>query len=71
MAHESGKPKTLWSETMLEMLKYALKRNKGDKQIKEIARELKTKGYRTGYLIEEVRKELGESQASRLQRLIH
>ena len=62
--------KTLWSETLIDMLIATLKANKSDEQIKGLLRECKQKGFKASYLTGKVRKELGEGAAVRLKRLM-
>ena len=62
--------KTLWSETLIDMLIATLKANKSDEQIKGLLRECKQKGFKASYLTGKVRKELGEGAAIRLKKLM-
>ncbi len=62
--------KTLWSETMIEMLCAALKANKSDDQIKGLLLECKQKGFKASYLTGKIRKELDEAAAARLKKLM-
>lgn len=61
--------KTMWSETLLESLYVALEKNKGDKMVREILRDLFEKGYKKDYLVEKVNKKVGPNAASRLKRM--
>ena len=72
MADEDEKTlaKTLWSETIIDMLIATLKANKSDEQIKELLRECRQKGFKASYLTGKVRKELDETAAARLKRLM-
>jgi len=62
--------KTLWSETIIEMLCLALKANKSDQQIKELLLECKQKGFKARYLTGKVRKEVDEAATARIKRLM-
>lgn len=62
--------KTLWSETLIDMLIASLKANKADVQIKGLLKECKQKGFKASYLTEKVRKELDQAAASRIKRLM-
>ena len=62
--------KTLWSETLIDMLIASLKANKSDAQIKGLLKECKQKGFKTSYLTEKVRKELDDAAAVRIKRLM-
>ncbi len=62
--------KTLWSETLIDMLCASLKANKSDQQIKGLLLEYKQKGFKASYLTGKVRKELGDAAASRIKKLV-
>jgi len=62
--------KTLWSETMIDMLVASLKANKSDEQIKDLLIECKQKGFKSRYLTGKVRKELDEAAVTRIKRLM-
>jgi len=62
--------KTLWSETLIDMLIASLKANKSDAQIKELLKECKQKGFKASYLTEKARKELSDAAAVRIKRLM-
>ena len=62
--------KTLWSDTLIDMLIASLKADKSDDQIKGLLKECKEKGFKASYLTGKVRKELDERAASRIKRLM-
>lgn len=62
--------KTLWSDTLIDMLVASLKADKSDDQIKGLLKECKEKGFKASYLTGKVRKELDERAASRIKRLM-
>lgn len=62
--------KTLWTETLLELLYAALEKQSGDSKVLEIIHGLKQKGLGAGYLLHRVRQDLGEEAASRLKKLM-
>jgi len=62
--------KTLWSETIIDLLKIALEKDKSDDQVKEIAKECMQKGFKKDYLVQKITKELGNNAAFRLKQLI-
>lgn len=62
--------KTLWSETLIEVLLLALKKNESDNKIVEILRELKQKKFRAGYITDKVRRSLSDSEAARVKKLM-
>ena len=62
--------KTLWSDTLIDMLVASLKADKSDEQIKGLLKECKQKGFKASYLTGKVRKELDERAATRIKRLM-
>ena len=62
--------KTLWSETVLEMLFVALQKNTTDARLRELLGELQQKNFKASYVIEKVRAKVGEQAARRVQALI-
>lgn len=67
----SGKTitKTLWSETIIEMLIDSLKRNASDKQVRELLREIRDKGFKRRYVLAKVEKSAGAAAAQRVKQL--
>ena len=63
--------KTIWSETVIELLCIALKKNKPDDQIKELVKECQQKGFKKDYLIDKVSKEIDMQYSSRLKQLMN
>ncbi len=62
--------KTLWSETLIEMLIVALKKNRADEEVKQLLREIRAKKFEAKYVTDKVRKELDESSATRIKMLM-
>lgn len=62
--------KTLWSDTLVDILIAALKKNAADDQIKGIIRELREKGFKKNYVIGKVTRELDENAARRVRILL-
>lgn len=62
--------KTLWSETLIDMLIASLKANKSDEQIKGLLIECKQKGFKASYLTGKVRKELDEAAVVKMKKLM-
>ena len=62
--------RTLWSDTLIEMLQEAVSEDWSDNAIKEIVRELYNKGYKTEQLIAMIDKKIGPNAAARLARFI-
>lgn len=64
-------PKTLWTETVLEMLFQALKKESPDKEVKMILIDARTNGCKPSYIIDKVNKKVGEEAALRVKTLMH
>lgn len=62
--------RTLWTETLVELLNDAVKEGWSDKAIKEIVKELYNKGYKTEQLMIMLDKKIGPDAANRLARFI-
>ncbi len=62
--------KTLWTETILEILYLALKYDKPDKDIKKILMQVRMKGCKPSYIIRKVNQKLGEQAAVRVKSLM-
>jgi len=62
--------KTLWSETILEILYTSLERKKTDKEIKKILIEVRSKGYSKDYIIKKVENKLDEQATRRVRNLL-
>ena len=62
--------RTLRSETLIELLHDAVKGNWSDKAIKDIVKELYSKGYKTEQLIAMLDKKIGPEAADRLARFV-
>ena len=70
MTDDTTIAKTLWSDTLIDMLIASLKAGKSDEQIKGLLKECKEKGFKASYLTGKVRKELDERAVSRIKRLM-
>ncbi|MEE9117557.1 MAG: hypothetical protein V3U02_03040 [Calditrichia bacterium] len=64
---DSTVQKTLWSETLIEILMVALKGNNPDDVIKDILKELREKGFKSHYISKKVEKELGIEGVRRIK----
>ena len=56
--------KTLWSETLIEILIDSLEKNKSDKKIIKLLKDLKQKKFKAKYITKKIRLALGEKQAN-------
>lgn len=63
--------KTLWSETVLEILYESLRKNKPDTAILEVLKEVRLKGFKPQYIIEKVGKKVDKMAAIRVKALMH
>jgi hypothetical protein len=68
----SGKEEvqTMWSESLLEHLYLALKKDKEDEMIMELIEELRAKDYDDEFLIKKVTQKVGATGASRMKNLL-
>lgn len=62
--------KTLWTETILEVLYLALKYEKPDNNIRDVLKQVRIKGCKPAYIIRKVQQKLGDSPAERVRRLL-
>ena len=62
--------KTLWSDTLIDMLIASLKAGKSDDQIKGLLKECKEKGFEADYLAGKVKKEIDAHASMRIRRLM-
>lgn len=61
---------TMWSESLLEHLYLALKKNKEDTMILELIEELRAKEYDDEFIIKKVTMKVGASGATRITALL-
>ena len=61
--------KTIWSETLIDILLVALKKNSPDDEIIKLLKDLQRKGFKKFYLIDKVTKEVDEAAGRRVRRL--
>ncbi len=62
--------KTLWTETILEILYESLRNNGSDAKIREILVEVRGKGYKPGDIVDRVRRKVDTSAAARVKSLM-
>ena len=62
--------KTLWTETILEILYESLRRNKGDDQIRKILAEVREKGFKRRYIVDKVKAKVDATAAARVRTLL-
>lgn len=62
--------KTLWSETLIDLLVIALQNNQSDKKVTELLRELKQRNFKNDYIIGKIGKTLGASEENRVRILL-
>ena len=63
--------KTLWSETILEILYETLRRNKSDKELLRVLKEVQQKGFKRDYILEKVLKKVDERSATRVRQMLN
>jgi len=62
--------KTIWSDTMIELLCLSLKKERPDSEIKELVKDCRKKGFKRDYLINKVEKEVDHKAATRIRMLM-
>ena len=62
--------KTLWSETLIDVLMVALEKNAADDKIIDILKELKQKKFKASYITDKVRRSRNETDAHRVKQLM-
>lgn len=62
--------KTMWSESLLEALYVALRKDKEDKVVQEVIADLRAKEYDDEYIINKVKKKVGPTAAVRIEALL-
>lgn len=62
--------KTLWSDTLFELLIIALQNNRSDGKIIDLLKDLKQKKFKASYIRNKIKKSLGEKEAERIKSLI-
>lgn len=62
--------RTLWSETLFEMLYDAVQHNWSQNALLEIMRELRNKGYKPDRVLKKVERKFGPDAAKKLQLMI-
>ena len=63
--------KTLWSETILEILYETLRRNKSDQELLGVLKEVQQKGFKRDYILDKVTKKVDERSATRVRHLLN
>ena len=63
--------KTLWSETILEILYETLRRNKPDQELLGVLKEVQQKGFKRDYILEKVARKVDERSATRVRHLFN
>ena len=63
--------KTLWSETILEILYETLRKNKPDKELIGVLKEVQQKGFKRDYILEKVAKKVDERASTRVRQLLN
>ena len=63
--------KTLWSETILEILYETLRKNKPDKELIGVLKEVQQKGFKRDYILEKVAKKVDDRAATRVRKMLN
>lgn len=70
MADDTTIKKTLWSETLLDILYDALDKKRPDYVLLEILTDLRGKGFKKQYIIKKVEQHGSSESVARLKRLL-
>lgn len=62
--------KTLWTETILEILYESLRKDRPDKEIKGVLKEVRSKGFKRSYIIDKVKRKVDQKAAQRVKALL-
>jgi hypothetical protein len=62
--------KTLWSETILEILYETLRKKKPDAELASVLKEVQQKGFKRDYILEKVGKKVDDRAALRVRQLL-
>ncbi len=62
--------KTLWSDTLVELLLAALKKGSADPHIVNLLIEMKDRNFEAKYITSKVRKEMDEQAVNRVKKLM-
>ena len=62
--------KTLWSETLIDLLIVSLEKGQTDEQVISLLKELKQKKFNPDYIVRKVNKNLSEKEANRVKLLL-
>jgi DUF1009 family protein len=63
--------KTLWTETVLEILYETLRKGKDDAQLRNVLKEVQAKGFKREAIIEKVRRKVDAQAATRVRKLLN
>ena len=62
--------KTLWTETILEILYETLRKGKDDATVSEVLKEVRMKGYKPGEIVDQVDRKVDKQAALRVKALL-
>ena len=62
--------KTLWTETILEILYESLRKARPDKEIQGVLKEVRLKGFKRSYIINKVKRKVDQQAAQRVKVLL-
>ena len=68
-ADDKTTAKTIWSDTLIDLLLVTLKKNRPDDEVKKLLRELQQKGFKKDYLVDKVTRSIDENTGKRVRRL--
>jgi hypothetical protein len=62
--------KTLWSETLIDLLIVSLQKGQSDQQVSQLLKELREKQFKPDYIVSKINKSMGEEEARRVKSLL-
>lgn len=69
MSEDKTVTRTLWTDTLFDLLATAIKRN-NETEAKKLLKEIRAKGYRRERMMQHMQKHLEAAQISQLKRLV-
>ena len=62
--------KTLWTETILEILYESLRKERPDEEIQGVLKEVRSKGFKRSYIVNKVKRKVDTKSAQRVKLLL-
>lgn len=62
--------KTLWSETLIDLLIVSLQKKQSDEKVMELLKELRQKNFKSSYIIDKIERAMDSTDAMRVRSLL-